>query len=140
MLRNCVRWGSWHGKGDPPGREQLDRLEPEPERVHGELGVVAVQLDQLGPVGVGSANPGDRGSLGAQVAEEALGGELGQEAVRVRDQRAARLVAEHHLLVRDKEQQQHGGIPARANRHHFRAVYTMMSRSPAPDRLASPPG
>jgi hypothetical protein len=45
-----VRFG--HRQGDAAVGEELDALEPEPQGVHRVFGVVAVDRDQFGPVGV----------------------------------------------------------------------------------------
>jgi len=40
------------GQRDAPSGEQFDTLQPQPQGVHGVLGVIAVHRHQFGPVGV----------------------------------------------------------------------------------------
>lgn len=100
-----------HRQRDPARGQQFHALQAEPEGVHRVLGVIAVHRDELWAVGVRPGLAGHGRLLSAQVAEEADGGQPGDEPIGVRDQFGARLVAEHDLLVRHEQHQQDRRVP-----------------------------
>jgi hypothetical protein len=96
-------------------------LQREPQGVHGVLGVIPVDRDQFGPVGVRAGLPGHRRLLGLQVAQVPARGQQGDEPVGVSGQLGAGLVAEDDVGVGDEQHQQHGRVPGQASRAHLRA-------------------
>ncbi len=73
--------------------------------MHGVLGVIPVDGYQLRPVGVRACLPGHRRFLSLQVAEIPAGGQPGDEAVGITGELGARLIAEDHLPVGNKQHQ-----------------------------------
>ena len=111
MERRYPRPGSGTGRVMRAGGQQFDALQAEPQCVHGVLGVVSVCGHEFGPVGVRARAAGHGGLLAPQVAQEPVGRQPGHEPVRVVSQLCPSVVAEHHVLVGNEQDQQHGRVP-----------------------------
>ena len=72
-------------------------MDAESKRVHGELRVVPMDGDQLGPIRPRLRLADHRRSLRLQIAEEAVGRELGHEAMCVVDQLDAVRISIHDV-------------------------------------------
>jgi hypothetical protein len=105
--------GVGHRQGQPGVLGDLEALEAEAEGVRGVLDVVAVPLDQFGPVGHRALAAASEEAVGlaVEVADEALDGALREERGRERAQLRAETGDRVDRFRGGEERQQDRGVP-----------------------------